>query len=363
MDRVKITGIGLVSCAGTSSRELWESLLAQEQRPRVKETRAVEFKPDFPSARLRRMNRYCRLALYAAKEAWKDGGSGEEADPFLRGTIFTTGYGSMEAELKFSREVIKEDPDVCSPTVFTGIVPNSCVGTVCMFLNCKGVSTMLEGGDHLEYSSLLLREGRADYILAGSVEEYSRELFASLQRNPCADGARIEEGTVVFCLERGQGGYATLVHTVSAGLPCFPLISYAPEEGCGQIKEAVLACLAGAFPDAGPEAAVKEIDAVFTSANGTYFDMIEQKALSGLFAKDKIVDGVKAVTGETMGSGLSMNVAAAALCLSHGFVPRGLQADGKSIKNIHRVLAVGYDVAGNYSCCILEGCNNEEIGR
>ncbi|MGI6069862.1 MAG: beta-ketoacyl synthase N-terminal-like domain-containing protein [Blautia sp.] len=358
-NNVRITGLGLVNRAGLTPEKFWEALKDPELAQSLPRGAEAPVKLKLPGSRLRRMNRYCRLALYCAIEASEDAAVPQETDPFLRGTIFTTGYGSAAANLKFFREAQKGEPDFCSPTVFTGIVPNSCVGTVCMFLNCKGVSTVLAGGNHLEYSSLLLRKGKAKYILAGAVEEYTPELFASLRQNPCARNVEIEEGTVVLCLEQAAAleekgrplGYCSLKHTVSVSLGSFPLVSEAwKEDGKAQIEEALARCLREAF---GSTQEAARVDAVFSAAAGTDFDLVEKTVLERFFPRERVIGKLKKVTGETVGCGLSISVAAGALCLSHGYVPGVLTAAGKDL-SVQRLLVTGYDAAGNYSCCILE---------
>lgn len=344
MKRIRITGMGLVSRAGISAAEFWENL--QAGRKCRENTLPTAFRPDFPSARLRRVNRYSRLALYASDMAWRDAEKpGQEIGEFSRGTIFTSGYGPMEAQVKFCREVAKGGPDTCSPTVFTGTVPNSCVGTVCMFLKCKGVSTMLLGGNQIEYSSLLLKNGRAERILSGAVEEYSLELYQGLEKEEAAAGAELAEGCVVFSMEQTEtdAGYCTVEQTGTVGLPCFPVLrKVEAAEGIQRIES-----LLTEFQEC-------EVQAVFGSAAGIYFDEIEKKALNHVFPEKRKIYGVKAFTGETMGCGFSMNIAAAALCLKKGYIPAAL-SEGEDVL-VSSILACGYDVAGNYMCALLKNC-------
>lgn len=356
MKKIRISGIGLVSQAGITTEALWERLCSKETA--VRQTEEIPFKPAYPASRLRRINRYCKMALYASAEAWKDGNISEEMDAFDRGTIFTTGYGSMAAQVKFYREVAKGEPDFCSPTVFTGTVPNSCVGTVCMFLNCKGASTMLSGGNHLEYSSLLLQNGQAEVILAGAVEEYTKELFEDLAAEPVNRNVPLSEGCVVFALEAeetsdlsagGEGNlrpeesrsYCFLERTGTTGLPGTPFLKTVDrEEAAGRMRE-----LLADYVSDGP-------DLVLGAMNGSDFDPVEEQVLKELFGEDRIGGSVKMLTGETLGCGFSMNVAAGALCLRHGFVPAALSGRGEDTA-VKKILVTGYDSAENYMCALL----------
>ena len=304
----------------------------------------TEFRPDFPSSKLRRMNRYCKMALYAAQNASREGEIPENGNPFDVGTIFTTGYGAMEAQLRFCREVAKGDPDFCSPTVFTGTVPNSCVGTVCMFLRYKGASTMLSGGNHLEYSRLLLETRRASCILAGAVEEYSRDLFEDLEQMTGSAAEELAEGCVVFCLKAGQEkeGYCSLEKTGSIGLADVPLFM----ETCDEDDAAAMRELLEEYRDCRP-------DVVIGSGCHGAFVKKEREILGEIFPDTPVTGRVKEIAGETLGSGFSVNTAAAAVCLKQGYVPEALLGKEYGSRRAARILVCGYDMEGNYLCALL----------
>ncbi|MEG0963155.1 MAG: hypothetical protein RSF88_09885 [Lachnospiraceae bacterium] len=347
MGQIVIAGIGLVNQAGTSIEEFWDSL---KQGVTTEKKEPIEFKIDLPSSKLRRLNRYSKLALYAVREAQKDANL-DIMDPFRIGTIFTTGYGSMIADVKFCREVIQGDPDLCSPTTFAGIVPNSCVGNVCMIQGYQGVSTVLLGGDNLQYTSILLNEKKADIIFSGAVEEYCEELFESIEENNYASGAVVREGTVMFCFTREDEskGYCKIIETSTAGLSCYPLIQKTDEVKAADTIYMALGALSKEI--------LSEVDAVFPTENGTEFDKVEMLELEKYVEKEKIVKGVKYIVGETLGSSYNFNVAAAALCLQRGEIPKGLLHKEQAISSIHTCLVTGYDTAGNYMCSILGNIN------
>lgn len=340
MENIRIGGIGLVNRAGITPEDFWKTICqgsTEEERPPL-----TAFSLAYPSSRLRRINRYCRMALYASQKAFEEAKIPETQDPFSVGTVFATGYGAMEAQVKFCRETAKGDPDFCSPTTFTGTVPNSCVGTVCMFLKCRGASTMLSGGNHLEYAGLLLENGQAEYILAGAVEEYCRELFEDLEACRGKEEVPLAEGCAVFCLKREDGGgYCSLKKTGTAGLPFF--VPFA----CGREKEA--------------ETPVRELleeyrkekpDVIFGCGSPEAFSRVEQEIFQDIFPGVPVSGRVKKAAGETLGCGFSMNVAAAALCLSHGYVPEKMLPQGTDLA-AERILVTGYDAAGNYLCALL----------
>lgn len=341
MKKIRISGLGMISQAGITAENFWDQICSGTKVTLQKEE--IAFRTSYPASKLRRTNRYCKMALYASEQAWKDANISDAMDAFDKGTIFVTGYGAMSAQVKFCREVVKGDPDFCSPTVFTGTVPNSCVGTVCMFLQCKGVSTMLSGGNYLEYSSLLLKNKQAEVILAGAVEEYTPELFEGLTTDPVNNGVSFSEGSVVCCLEYAEEnrGYGFLERTGSIGLPGNPFLGAVDEEtAICRMKE----FLKG-FTEDMP-------DLVLGAQNGSCFDKTEIQVLEEVFGKERVGGSVKALTGETLGCGFSMSVAVAALCLKHGKVPASLSGCGKDI-DAGKILVTGYDSIGNYMCALV----------
>ena len=198
------------------------------------------------------------------------------------------------------------------------------------------------GGNQIEYSSLLLQNGQAELILSGAVEEYSPELYKGVQEDIVAEGVTLAEGCVVFAMEQADEtvGYCTVENTKTISLPCFPLLRKIEAIECKQNMITLLKEFQG-----------QELDAVFGSASGIYFDTIEQEVLEEVFSDKLIVNGVKKLTGETMGCGFSMNIMVAALCLKHGYIPSTLT--GIEDISVSKILVCGYDVVGNYMCALL----------
>ncbi|MCL2218952.1 MAG: hypothetical protein FWC23_00785 [Chitinispirillia bacterium] len=327
-----ISGIGLVSALGNDAGAVGDKLLSGEAGGRT--DGAVPFTLAMPSSKLRGVSRYSKLALCATLSAQADAGIDIDAERASRyGTIYTTGYGAMAANVEFGKSVAARDPDLCSPMLFAETVPNCCVGQVCMRMKLKGPSTVMVGGNALFYSKRLIESGRADVVFAGAVEEYSEHLFGSLRNNEYAKDIDVREATVVFVLEKDsarKAPYCGIGNSASGGLSGYPLIKGVDGEKSRMIiARAVKKC-----------AGDKEICAVYTSANSGYFDEMEESVIAENFPGADIVRNVKALFGETMGASFNVNVAAAALSFN-----------STARKN---VLVTGYDPIGNYHCIILE---------
>ena len=134
---IAITGIGLVRARGTAA-SIWKHMNEDTAAKIEKSGKELDFTVDLSPSQLRRVNRYSKLALAAAMEAQKNAGIAfSEASAFRRGFIFTTGYGSIVANVRFVESIAKGDPHSCSPTLFSGTVTNSAVGQVCALCRKK----------------------------------------------------------------------------------------------------------------------------------------------------------------------------------------------------------------------------------
>ena len=328
---VYINGIGIISRCACRSEELEEAAFG-----RIAEIRPLplEFPIEIPSSRLRRNSRYNKLACAAADQALKNAGipemmEQEGLDGHRIGTILSTGYGAAEYSSVFADSVVKGDPNACSPLLFSGSVPNSCVGQICIINRLKGFSTILAGGDPLEYASLLIRTGRSDHILAGSVEEYFPPLYEAFGALDAAKGTDLSEGAAMAVLSghRTESTWCKVSAFGSVNLGKSPVIDRLEDPAAAEEK------ISGAMRK------MNVPDAVFTAANGSWFDETENRAVRKVFP-DIPQQHPKDLFGETLGCGYMMNVLMAAAFIRSGICSR--------------LLVTGIDMTGNYTCVMLE---------
>lgn len=334
MRAVDIAGIGIISSLGITPQDVWASLCQKTPAP---DCQKISFPSFLPPAKRRRTDRFCDMAVYTAVTA------AEDAD-FLptekTGTVYTTGYGPLTGSLKFAEKVALNDPDLCSPTVFSGTVPNACVGQICMHLGCKGPSTVLTASNNVGYSQMLLSSGKASDILTGAVEEHNDDLFSALaEKHPLP--IPYNEGAVSFLMtaDPSPKKYCAAVDFAECFIGGYPPFGDVDIDFAESIIEKTLLSVP-AFLGA---------DAVLCSDAGLPFDRAEKEALSVL-ESPKIITGVKNRLGETLGCAYNMNVAIGALILKHGFVPPAL---GENVP-VSSLLVTGYDLSGNYTITLLK---------
>ena len=242
----------------------------------------IEFESQIPPVKMRRNSRYNKFACTAADDAVHGADIPGTLDKRRIGTIISTGYGASVNNTQFAETVIKGVPGLCSPYIYTGTVPNSCVGQICILNGFKGVSTVLTGGDPLEYSSLLLTTNKADMILCGSVEEYNEAIYSELGKLEPLKGCALSEGTAMIMLtrEKTEQSFCAVTGFSSASLGKSPLL-HKLDNNTSDIISDIL------------EKYYNAPDAVFTAANGTYFDDIENIAIKTIFHEAEIISPKK----------------------------------------------------------------------
>ena len=326
MKPVYVNGTGIISAAALTADELSENL--KNNSLSKKYTLPFDFPSEVPSSKLRRCSRYIKMTCAAADQAVRDV-SGKYI-PERQGAVFSTGFGAAESNITFSDSVVKGNPALCSPSVFSATVPNSCLGQICIINGLRGEGTMLMGGDPSEYSALLLNMGKADVIYCGGVEEYSSELYESLE----IKGAELSEGAAVLALsaEKNVNSYCAVTGFSSAAFPESPFRN-TDDLSYEIIQSAV--------------SSAKIPDIIFAAGNGSGIDEAEIKAFDKIYPDKKVIYPKK-YFGEALGAGYIQSAVLAAVCLKNKIIP---SCDDVNFGNI---LVCGFDCVGNYTCMNME---------
>jgi 3-oxoacyl-[acyl-carrier-protein] synthase II len=359
MDNIVITGIGIISACGIGKETFWKSCL--EGRSGIAPIRSFDtsgypshlgaeahgFNPkDFmPSLKYRRMSRVSRLAVAASIEAIKDGALeiSPRSAPSV-GVVLGTGYGSTAQTDDFFVSMLREGPEGANPSLFPDTVPNAPASQISIYHGLQGPNTTfshneVSGELSLAYAFRLLQEGRAQVVLAGSVDELSFVLFHSFAalralspKDRQVEGMRpfdrkrngrvLGEGAAVFVLEkesraraRGVGMYGSLVASASTGSPV--AISHY-ETGGQQMARAMDKTIrqAGLSPE--------QVDYLSAAANSTReLDRAEAKAIQKVFGggiRAPAVSSLKGHIGDFCGSG-TLRAAALLLAMQHEKIP------------------------------------------
>lgn len=347
MERVLVTGLGVVSSLGSGKDAFWRGLHTAPGRPeRVRDPGAHMDLPlmyGVPAA-----DSYCpdgaprgrasRFAVEAARQAVADAGLPHASLPRL-GVVIGTGMGDSEAH-----EQWRTGPGSArQPRVPACAI----AGAVGDWLGGYGVSSSISNacaasGFALAVAADLIRCGEADVVVAGGAEGYSRVALGCFNRLGGIDPVRCRpfdrhrrgtvfgEGAAILVLEseshaRERRAPTVYAHLAGSGWSCDAHHPTAPEPSGQQITRAMRQALreAGASPGS--------VGCVIPHGTGTELnDLVESHALHRIFGArltDVPLFSLKALIGHTGGAAGALAALAAALILHHRAVPPNVPLD------------------------------------
>lgn len=351
-DRVVVTGLGIVSPIGIGKEEFWKNCLQGRsgiqpiQRFDVSSYRShlgaelpeVDFKSFIKPPNLRRMDRIGKIVVSAVKLALDDSGLDlSKEDSNRLGISIGTGLGSSDTVDQFFRSLLKEGPSGATPLLFQTAVPNAITSHCSIEYGFKGVNLTFSHKEAstemaIAFAYHLLKERRADVILAGGGDELSEPLFHvySMLSVLSPKGGKGEEGMRPF--DKSRNG---IVLGEGSGVLVLEAREHAERRGARIYAEIGGVGLSGSTDsilkydlkgDSIAEAislAVEDlslVDYISGAANSTMdLDRAEARAIKKVFggrAKEIPVSSIKSMIGEFDGSG-GIRACAMALSLYH----------------------------------------------
>ena len=363
--RVVVTGLGATTPLGGDVPSTWDALLAGKSGVRaLTEEWAADMTVQFaarvavePSevmerVEMRRLDRSEQFALIAAREAWKDAGT-PDVDKYRLGVVVASGIGGVITLLDQYDVLKTKGPRSVSPHTVPMLMPNGPSANVGLELQAKAgvhtpVSACASGAEAVGYALEMIRNNRADIVVAGGVEAAIHQLpmagFASMKalstRNDDPtkasrpydkdrDGFVLGEGGGVLVLEelehakaRGAKIYAEIV---GQGLTSDGYHIAAPDpEGTG-----VTRAVKFALEDSG--VALSEIVHLNAHATSTPAgDVAEANALTAALGSDishVAVSATKSMTGHLLGGAGAIETIFCVLALHHRKAPPTINID------------------------------------
>jgi 3-oxoacyl-[acyl-carrier-protein] synthase II len=364
MERVVVTGIGLVTPVGIGTGEVWRALLAGESgvgpislfdctafRVRIAgEVKGWEPTRWIEKKKLKEMDRFTEFALGAAALAVDDAKLELSEEGRNRAGCFVgVGLGGLFTLEKTKETLLSKGPTRVSPYAIPGIIANMAAGQVSIAQGLRGpsystVSACSSGAHSIGEAAEWIRRGRVDVMIAGGAEATItpvgiagfEAMFALSKRNDDPqrasrpfdkgrDGFVAGEGSGIVVLEslshakkRGARIYAE-VTGYGASSDAHHLTQPAPQH------EGAQRAMRMALDDAhlSPEA----VD--YVNAHGTSTpvgDVEESRALAAVFgahATDKKlwVSSTKSMMGHLLGAAGAVEGAVCALTIAEGRVP------------------------------------------
>jgi 3-oxoacyl-[acyl-carrier-protein] synthase II len=287
------------------------------------------------------IGRCSQLAIAAARLALSDAGlQAEELRPERVAVILGSTMGESGVLEEIDEAWVRHGPDKIDPCMMSRypchVVPANVAGEFGFRGPNVMIPTACAAGNHaIGHGMNLLQSGRADLVLAGGADSFSRLAFTGFARlaaiapEKCQPfskdrkGMMVGEGAGVLILEtlesarhRGASIYAELL---GYGLSCDAHhMTASHPEGLGT---------AAAMKQALEHAGVRPEDVDYISAHGTGTptnDRMETLAIRRAFQDqaDKVaISSIKSMIGHTMGAASALEAAACALAIHHGVIP------------------------------------------
>ena len=352
---VAVTGLGALTPLGADVEALRTGLLEGRSGVRLLDepefaelparlAATVDVTGRLERVEARTLDRVQQLALVAAREAWADAGS-PDVPPERLAVVIGSGIGGALTILGQYDVLKARGPRGVSPHLVPMLMPNGPAATVGLELGARAgvhatVSACASGAEALALAVQMLRDGRADVVVAGGAEACVHPLpmagFAQMRAlstrhdapeaasrpyDKQRDGFVLGEGAGVLVLERtdhaAARGARVHAHLAGVGTTSDAYHVTAPDpRGDGAARSIAMALYdAGVGPDE-----VGHIDAHATST--PLGDVAEARAIGLVLGAHKPpVTAPKSCTGHLLGAAGAVEAIAAVLALRDGLVP------------------------------------------
>lgn len=255
---LNILGIGAVTPLGRNLEAIGQKL--QQQAPAARNTADARLEPlrvddaILPldaalGAQMRRADRFTRMAVAAATDAWNSARQGcAGIEPERIGLFLCSGFGPHCRGFRFLDGILDMGDTAASPTDFSHSVHGAASAYISRLLDLRGPSlnsTDFEIGfeEAIRVAQCWLNEGACDRVLVGAVEELGEVyLYCASRMLGDAAGIRPSEGAVFFVLARHDfPGIARLSATADPAAvdllvvedPVVLPVTGAPTSACG----------------------------------------------------------------------------------------------------------------------------------
>src|SRR5262245_55133276 len=374
-----IVGMGWVTPLGNGVDAVWERLVHADEafaRPisekvgnrsynafRVPESALT----GLAHPRLRRASVISRFAAAAGLEALQAAGVKVDSQNAQRiALIFAISNGGVIYTKRFYRDVVETGAQSASPLLFPETVFNAPASHLASILGVTGTTYTIVGDGAVGLLAIRMAEdimtnGSLDYCLVVGTEEVDWLLCDAYRRwrllrsdPPMEPFDRKKRGMIL-----SEGAGAILLARLSSRSPAKaeegPItIERTHPGGCYRRQTEAQEILKGILRDLN-----SETDFVISSANGTFIDQAEQRALQQVISNAIIYTG-KPALGESIGASGLWQVILGALALRRKELPPVLHADptGSLRLSLSRVPLAGAHRGIVLSC----GVNHQVAG-
>lgn len=370
MERVVITGMGIISPLGNRVEHFWSRLVQGDSGISMIDTfdtsrhkakiagivRDFDSEAMFGRKEARRMDRFCQFALAAAEQAIEDSNlSLHDMDRERVGVYVGSGIGGIETLLGQAKVLQERGPERVSPTLVPMMIANMAAAMISIKYQLLGpllapVTACSIGNTAIGEAWRLIRSGGADVVIAGGSEAAITDISLASFGNATSistrnddpagasrpfdnkrDGFVMAEGAGILVLEslshalsRGAHIHAEVVG-YGASSDAYHMVATHPE-GIGAYQ---------AMKTALREANVQthEVDVISAHATSTEIgDKSETAAIKKLFgelAYNIPITANKSMTGHMLGAAGGVEAIALVKSLQEGIIPPTINQEEK----------------------------------
>ena len=362
MNRVVVTGMGVISPVGNDIPTFWENItkgvcgidkIQKFDASRLKVNLDAEVKDFNPKnyyetmQEIRKSDLFMQYAVAATDEAVKMSGiMDSDIDKERLGVYIGTGIGGINTTLAEAKKLESKGPERISAFFVPMMIANMASGTVSIRYGAKGptlpiVTACATSSHAVGEAYRAIKHGYADAIIAGGSEAAINELamagFVNCQALCLSDDPKT--GSIPFDARRsgfvmGEGAGMVILEEFEHAIKRNAHI-YAEVTGYGNTADAYHITA----PDPEADGAIRAIRAaveesgitgeeeIYVNAHGTSThlnDAMETKALKEVFgsrAYDLHISSTKSMTGHMLGATGAVEAIASIMALEKGVIP------------------------------------------
>lgn len=377
--RVVVTGIGLLSPIGSTTKSSWEAAqsgasgigpvtrfdVSTFPTRIVGEVKGFDPLPFIEQKEVKKLDLFSQYALAAGHEAWTDAGlplpseegPGPQIGPYSSaraGCVLGIGIGGMGILERYHQAFLEGGVRKISPFMVPAMISNLGPGNLAIRFGLKGVnftvtSACTSSTHAIGESARMIAIGAQDMMVTGGAEAAvtpigiggfcAMKALSTRNEEPTKasrpfdrdrDGFVLGEGSAVLVLEeyeRAKARGAKIYCEISGyGTSCdaYHITAPAPDGG-GAVQ-----CMSEALADA----QMRPEDVGYVNAHGTstpHNDVTESLAIKKVFGpwahKGLLVSSTKSMTGHLLGAAGALEAAFCALAIRDGVVPPTINLD------------------------------------
>lgn len=388
MQRVVITGMGMISSLGHNVSENWERLKRGDsgiQAITAVNTATLKFKNgaevrDFHaeqhfSSGLDLLDRFAQFALVAAREAVAQANV-EFTEQLQRRTAVVTGssLGGQNTQDAGFVELYREGKDRMRPMSIPRTMANAGASHISMAYGIRGpvftISTACSSANHaIGQAFWLVRSGAVDVAIAGGSEApfsygllKAWEAMRVISPDTCRPFSRQRQGMIL-----GEGAGMLVLESMESaqrrGAQILgEIVGFGMSSDAGHITKPAAEGAALAMSNALKDAGIDAQQVSYINAHGTgtpVNDPMETAAIKMAFgehAKKVAVSSTKSMHGHALGAAGALEAVSTVLALEHGVIPPTAnflepdpECDLNFVPNVPREFVGGYALSNSFA--------------